>query len=268
MKEKVNLKTLETTIQVYPNNSVVDNAKTFPSAASSSTPTSRIQSQILESREMNQEQFTIGQGPVIIAMKGHPGSGKSTLAQSIARVLRCPLIDKDDVRDSTSPLEPSTPDRLLNTLSYDVIWQIASTQLRLGLSVVLDSPLSRRSHLDSLRRLAASSAASLLVVECRPRDHSEWRRRLERRGLGESDGSSWHKPSTWQDLERLLEEYDGCTNYEFGDVPRMVVDTTAQVGLGEMVSAVVEFIAAHAGGEHSHKVSNEVSTRMYIGCNS
>ena len=46
------------------------------------------------------------------------------------------------------------------------------------------------------------------------------------------------------------------------------MDTTAPVGLGEMVAAVVEFIAAHAGGGHSHKVSNEVSTRMYIGCNS
>lgn len=204
-------------------------------------------------------------------MKGHPGSGKSTLAQAIAGALRCPLIDKDDVRDCTSPLESSTPDLLLNALSYDVVWHIASTQLRLGLSVVLDSPLSRRSHLDILRRLAASSSASLLVVECCPRDQSEWRRRLERRGLGEGDGSSWHKPSTWQDLERLLKEYDGCTSYDFGEVPQMVVDTTAPVGLGEIVSAVLEFIVAHAGGGggvHRHKESNEASTRMYIGCNS
>lgn len=212
---------------------------------------------------MDELGFSMGKGgPVIIAMKGHPGTGKSTLARSIARALRCPLIDKDDVRDATWPLQSSTPHQLLNALSYDVIWKVASTQLRLGLSVVLDSPLSRPSHLHSLRRLAASSSSSLLVVECCPSDRSEWRRRLELRGLGEGEGSSWHKPSTWEDLEMLIRGYDGCTDYDLGDVPRMVVDTTAPLGVGEMVSAVVEFIVANA-----HKASNLASSRVYIGCN-
>lgn len=71
--------------------------------------------------------------------------------------------------------------------------------------------------------------------------------RLERRGASVADGGAgWHKPATWRDLERLLEGYAGCTEYDVGDVPRLVVDTTASVEVEELVSSVVEFIASHA----------------------
>ncbi|KAL6140396.1 hypothetical protein ACLB2K_058696 [Fragaria x ananassa] len=89
-------------------------------------------------------------------------------------------------------------------MSYRAIWQLASTQLRLGLSVVMDSPLSRRDHLDRLREIAEASGGGVVVVECKPTDEDEWRRRLERR-----DEATWHKPSTWREMERLFESYDG-----------------------------------------------------------
>lgn len=179
---------------------------------------------------------------VIIAMKGHPGSGKSTLAKSIASSLKIPLIDKDDIKDCTLPLRLTSPASLLNDLSYDAIWQIASTQLSVGLSVVLDSPLSRRVHFDRLRQLAAEFGACLVIVECRPNDRELWRRRLEGRG----GGGGGHKPATWEDLEKLLEEYGGCSDYDVGDMARMVVDTTAPVSLDRLCSDVLEFIFSHA----------------------
>ncbi|KAF3445020.1 hypothetical protein FNV43_RR14713 [Rhamnella rubrinervis] len=188
---------------------------------------------------------------LIIAMKGHPGTGKSTLANSIASALKFPLLDKDDVRDCTLSLQhslvsasPATSSSLLNDLSYHAIWQIASTQLRLGLSVVVDSPLSRRAHLDRLLQLASTHGARVLIVECKPKDEAEWRRRLELRGEA-AQGTSWHKPSTWRDMERLLEGYGGCTDYDVGGVARMVVDTTARGGVEGVVSGVVEFIHSH-----------------------
>ncbi|KAK4847161.1 hypothetical protein QYF36_026409 [Acer negundo] len=183
--------------------------------------------------------------PMIIAMKGHPGSGKTTLARSLASTLRIPLIDKDDVRDSTFSLQNSqqysSSSSLLNDLSYDAVFRVASTQLNLGLSVVVDSPLSCRARLDDLLRSAAPAGARLIIVECKPSDEAEWRRRLETRG-----GSSWHKPSTWHDLERLLQGYGGCTDYDVGDVPKVIVDTTAPVELEDLVSRVLEFILSHS----------------------
>lgn len=185
--------------------------------------------------------------PVIIAMKGHPGTGKSTLASSLASSLKIPLIDKDDVRDCTISIQnssPATASKLLNDLSYDVVWQIASTQLRLGLSVIIDSPLSRRAHLDRLVQVASSTGSLLVIVECKPLDEGVWRRRLEQRGKG--DQASWHKPSTWQDLERLLEGYGGSTDYDVGDVPKIVLDTSVAVAVDELVSRVVDFVVSSA----------------------
>ncbi|KAJ6953919.1 hypothetical protein NC652_005604 [Populus alba x Populus x berolinensis] len=185
--------------------------------------------------------------PVIIAMKGHPGTGKSTLASSLASSLKIPLIDKDDVRDCTVSIQnssPATASKLLNDLSYDVVWQIASTQLRLGLSVIIDSPLSRRAHLDRLVQVASSTGSLLVIVECKPLDEGVWRRRLEQRGKG--DQASWHKPSTWQDLERLLEGYGGSTDYDVGDVPKIVLDTSLAVAVDELVSRVVDFVVSSA----------------------
>ncbi|KAK6136436.1 hypothetical protein DH2020_029821 [Rehmannia glutinosa] len=187
--------------------------------------------------------------PILIAMKGHPGTGKSTLAYAIAKALKCPLIDKDHFRDATYPIQqaliltsPTTATKLLNDLSYEAMWRVISTQLGLGLSVVVDSPLSRRAHLDRLLEMASTErGARVVIIECKPGDEAEWRRRVESRG-GDG-GSGWHhKPSTWAEMERLLEGYDGCWDYDVGEVPKLVLDTTANVEIGEMVSKVIEFV--------------------------
>ncbi|KAK8702823.1 hypothetical protein V6N13_021160 [Hibiscus sabdariffa] len=173
-------------------------------------------------------------------MKGHPGTGKSTLAHALASALKFPLVDKDDIRHSTFHLQRSSVSRHhLNDLSYDAVWRVAATQLHLGLSVIIDSPLSRRTHLDRLIDLAASVGGRIVIVECRPSDEAKWRERLEGRE------KSWHKPSSWGELQELIKGYGGCSEYDVGDVPRMVVDTTApNLGVEELVSRVVEFIAS------------------------
>ncbi|KAL3363612.1 hypothetical protein AABB24_012729 [Solanum stoloniferum] len=199
-----------------------------------------------------------GERPIILAMKGHPGTGKSTLAQSIAKTLKCPLIDKDHFKDCTKPLQQITKaTKLINDLSYDAMWQVASAQLDLGLSVVIDSPLSRRAHLDRIIEIADRSGARVVVVECKPSDEAEWRRRLERRSELVEYGSSWHKPSTWQEMEKLLEGYEGCWDYDVGvEVPRLVVDTTCAIGVEQVVSNVLEFVSNACGAKKKQLYTN------------
>lgn len=184
---------------------------------------------------------------VVVAMKGHPGCGKSTAARAIAAALRCPLLDKDDIRDCTMPLEGAVASGVLNELSYAVLWRVVERQVRLGLSVVVDSPLSRRAHLEALTRLPA---ALVVVVECRAVDEQEWGRRLERGAsvADEGGGDGWHKPMS---PEKLLEGYQGCTDYDTGDVPKIVVDTTDPTVDAEAIAAkVVGFVRSHLGRDH------------------
>lgn len=84
--------------------------------------------------------------PLLLLLKGHPGSGKSTLAKLIAADCQFALSDKDDSRDCLKALEEQqgpagTWD--LNSLSYDIMFTVAGTQLSCGMSVVVDCPLSK-----------------------------------------------------------------------------------------------------------------------------
>jgi hypothetical protein len=81
---------------------------------------------------------------VVVAMKGHPGSGKSTAARAIAAALRCPLLDKDDVRDGTLPLEGAVTAGTLNELSYAVLWRVVEWQVWLGLGLTTVVPHAPR----------------------------------------------------------------------------------------------------------------------------
>ncbi|XP_078433226.1 uncharacterized protein LOC144704623 [Wolffia australiana] len=179
--------------------------------------------------------------PVAIAMKGHPATGKSTLARALAAALHIPLLDKDDVRACTRNLEPTLGPSPLNDLAYAVLFRAARAQLRLGLSVVLDSPLSSRARLDQLLR-AAAGAGRAVVVECAPPAEPVWRRRLAARAAGGA-GAAWHKPADWAALRRLVEGYAGEDEYELGDVPRLVLDGAAEgVSVEDRVEQVVRFV--------------------------
>lgn len=195
---------------------------------------------------------------LMVLMKGHPGCAKSTVARALAAALRWPVVDKDDIRDATLALE--APDRpappaptALNALSYEVMWRVVETQLQIGLSVVVDCPLARASLFRTACALALKHGAAPVVVECVALDVHEWRRRLEARAQlalavpkcdadcassaegnrpgNDDDGTralkNWHKPSRWDDVQKLLEGYAKCYEYDTGLTRKLIVDTTA-----------------------------------------
>lgn len=79
-------------------------------------------------------------------MKGHPASGKSTLARLIASKFGMAICDKDDSRDCLQAAEEhfgAAGAWDLNALSYQIMFNVASSQLGCGQDVVVDCPLSK-----------------------------------------------------------------------------------------------------------------------------
>jgi predicted kinase len=152
--------------------------------------------------------------PLLIAMKGHPATGKSNVATALARRLRCPLIDKDDIKDHVL----DTADA--NERAYAVMWQIAGVQLALRLNVIAVSPLSYPETYAAAAALAARHRSRLLVVETQLAEE-EWRRRLDNR----RPGYSTHKISGWEAMQEMLRRYDGCWQYPIPPAQYIVVDT-------------------------------------------
>ncbi|GFY81137.1 hypothetical protein Acr_01g0009460 [Actinidia rufa] len=148
-------------------------------------------------------------GPVVIAMKGHPCTGKTTLAEKLAKSLKYPIIAQDDVWDSIVKKELENPMLLtsINDLSFAVICQIASMELIFGSKLIIDSSLQCQAHVDRLIQMSKDTNARLVIVECKPRDR--------------------FKPSTWEDLEREMEINGECSNVE--GVSKLVVNTTEYV---------------------------------------
>ncbi|PSS35980.1 Cytidylate kinase [Actinidia chinensis var. chinensis] len=166
-------------------------------------------------------------GPVVIAMKGHPCTGKTTLAEKLAKSLKYPIIAQDDVWDSIVKKELENPMLLtsINDLSFAVICQIASMELIFGSKLIIDSSLQCQAHVDRLIQMSKDTNARLVIVECKPRDRYEWQQRFKQRC--ESQGTCRFKPSTWEDLEREMEINGECSNVE--GVSKLVVNTTEYV---------------------------------------
>jgi predicted kinase len=151
-------------------------------------------------------------------MKGHPATGKSNVAAALARRLRCPLIDKDDIKDHVL----DTPDA--NERAYTIMWQIAGVQLALRLNAIAVSPLSYPETYAAALALAARHRAHLLVVETQL-EEEEWKRRLNNR----RPGYSTHKISGWEAMQEMLRKYNGCWQYPIPAAQHVIVDTAQQL---------------------------------------
>lgn len=162
----------------------------------------------------------------LVAFKGHPATGKSVLAEALARRLCWPLVDKDDVKDHLLHLPGC------NELAYAIMWQIAGTQLALGLSVIAVSPLSYPQEYEQAAALVARHAARLLVVETVVGE-AEWRRRLE---AGDARGSA-HKIRSWETMQAQLRRYDDSWRYPIDPAQHLRLDTNRS--LDELVAAVL-----------------------------
>ncbi|KAL8136554.1 hypothetical protein V2J09_002555 [Rumex salicifolius] len=184
--------------------------------------------------------------PMIIAMQGDAYTGKTFLAEKLAFRLKCPLICLDDILDSSEPTDQL--DALIFN-AFVLIAQIVKTQISLGLSVVVDSPLSRLSHLHKLVSLIVSRGNTyktrLLIIECKPNNEYAWQMRFE-----EIDSSNyakkWYKPVAEWPLPKLPRDYTDDNIPPM--VSKLVVNTTDYYSACQMLIAV--FDITYCGNRH------------------
>jgi predicted kinase len=145
-----------------------------------------------------------------------PGSGKSTLANEIARDLGIPVIDKDAIRDVL-------PDDV-GGRSYEAMLALAQRQLRIGLSVVADSPLGYGRAYRAAINLAAAEGAGVAVIECHCSNVAAWRERVEaRQGTGLPD----HHTTNWASVAAFGRRTK-ADPFDL-DVPHLRIDTAASM---------------------------------------
>ena len=118
----------------------------------------------------------------IILFAGLPGVGKSTLAETIASQLSLPIFSIDPI-ESAILQSGLTRSFATGLAAYLVAETLASEQLKLGLSVVVDAVNPVQEARDMWRKLAEKFSAKLHIIEC-TLEPSVHKRRIEERVRG------------------------------------------------------------------------------------
>jgi len=141
-------------------------------------------------------------------MRGYPGTGKSTIARAIARTLHIPLIDRDIIREMGVDILGDVPE--IGHFAYELMFALSREQLKLGLSVVIDTPLTYRTTYEQARNLAQSFQVPILVVHCQcPPDLQRCRLEGRKGAVSEFQITTWAEWARWKSR---FEEYEdeGC----------------------------------------------------------
>src|SRR5205085_5734782 len=147
------------------------------------------------------ENASVHTGSTFIVMRGFPGTGKSTIARLLASALHASLIDRDIIRQTAVHVLGELPQ--IGQFSYELMFALAREQLQLGLSVVIDTPLTYRRTYEKCQEIAQDCHTPMLVVHCQcPPDVQK--RRLE----GRKGQVSNFQITSWEEWERWRERFE------------------------------------------------------------
>lgn len=189
----------------------------------------------------------------IIAMQGDPYTGKTTLAKSLAKTLKYDLIPFDGILDTISPdnnqyLPSEEEGETLMSIAFNVVIERATSILTgTGDSVIVDSPLSRRSQLDKLVALRTdveavltkslrNTVVQLVIIECKPKDSFIWEKRFNERDSSSYD-TKWYKPHEWP-FDPKFSAQEAADAEVLSAVSKLVIDTSDHVQIDHVRDTV------------------------------
>jgi predicted kinase len=118
--------------------------------------------------------------PYLILVRGQGGSGKTTLSTSLAKVLRWPVLNRDDVKPVLRDVLQGES-TIIGT-SYAIMNTLARVQLKHDVSVILDACARFQAMEEQYVRMCAEHHATLVVMTCVCSNHAIWEHRIAQRG--------------------------------------------------------------------------------------
>ncbi|WP_341897282.1 AAA family ATPase [Ferrovibrio terrae] len=129
---------------------------------------------------------------MLVILGGRPGTGKTTLARALAQQRAAMHLRVDTIEQA---LKATLGDRI-GAAGYGVAQQVATDNLRLGLTVIADSVNPVAASRAGWRAAAAAAGAQAIEIEVVCSDAAEHRRRVEAR---QADIPG-HVLPRWQDV--------------------------------------------------------------------
>ena len=146
---------------------------------------------------------TLPPAPCLLLVTGLQGTGKSTVAEGIGDALGAPVFAWDWFMAALTPFAPlqealrTMEAREYRSVGWSLLVQAARSQLRRGVSVVLDG-MARAEEIAAVRALGREVAVPTVVVMTTCDDPLVQRARIEGRDRGIP---GWHE-LTWEQVER------------------------------------------------------------------
>jgi predicted kinase len=120
--------------------------------------------------------------PSLVVVSGAPGAGKTQLARSLALVISCPAISRDEIKEGMvhahGPGFTASPGDELTQRTYPVFFKVIHDLLEGGSSVVAEAGFQDEVWKTGLEPLLP--LASVRVLRCHVPDETARRRRASR----------------------------------------------------------------------------------------
>lgn len=128
--------------------------------------------------------------PKLIVVTGRPGAGKTTLAHTLARMIRCPALIRDELKEGFVIADHDLPPTAnANWLVTNTFFQAIELLLRNGITFVAEAAFQHHVWQPKLEPLQAMAHIRIVVCAVEP---SLARARFIQRGLDDPERARFH----------------------------------------------------------------------------
>jgi hypothetical protein len=175
---------------------------------------------------------------MLIVVAGRPGSGKTTLAHSLARMIRCPAICRDEIKEGlVHSLDPASAHAdALQRNANDAFFKTIEALLQHGVTLVAEAAFQHKLWAPGLEPLLPMARSKIIL--CAPAPGLARSRHLNR-SSADPDRERFHPDPVVQSARKGRRLPIGTYDPPHFDVPTLVVDTTD--GYRPALEAIVSF---------------------------